>query len=65
MPVRRIQAAQVFIHRRMFGPGGKPFAFPWPLRKLIGLLAPLLRRVGARVVGLGFRPEHIETPEAG
>lgn len=63
MPVRRIQAGQVFIHRRMFGPGGKPFAFSWPVRKLIGLLAPLLRRVGARVVGLGFRPEHIETAE--
>ena len=45
MPVRRIQAGQVFIHRRMFGPGGKPFPFSWPARKLIGLLAPLLRRV--------------------
>jgi 2-polyprenyl-6-methoxyphenol hydroxylase-like FAD-dependent oxidoreductase len=63
MPVRRIQAGQVFIHRRMFGPGGKPFAFSWPVRKLIELLAPILRRVAARVVGLGFRPEHIETPE--
>ncbi|MFL6259444.1 MAG: FAD-dependent oxidoreductase [Thermoanaerobaculia bacterium] len=64
MPVRRIQAAQVFVHRHMFGPGGKPFAFPWPIRMLIGLLAPALRRVGARVVGIGFRPEHVETPEA-
>jgi 2-polyprenyl-6-methoxyphenol hydroxylase-like FAD-dependent oxidoreductase len=64
MPVRRIQAGQVFVHRRMFGPGGQPFPFPWPARKLIGLLAPLLRRVGARVVGLGFRPEHVRTPDA-
>jgi 2-polyprenyl-6-methoxyphenol hydroxylase-like FAD-dependent oxidoreductase len=63
MPVRRIQAGQVFIHRRMFGPGGKPFPFPWPARLLILLLAPLLRRVGARVVGLGFRPEHVHTPD--
>ncbi|HEY0513003.1 MAG TPA: FAD-dependent oxidoreductase [Thermoanaerobaculia bacterium] len=63
MPVRRIQAGQVFIHRRMFNQRGQPFAFPWPMRKLIGLLAPLLRRVGARVVGLGFRPEHIRTPD--
>jgi hypothetical protein len=31
MPVRRIQAGQVFIHRRMFGPGGLPFAFPLDL----------------------------------
>jgi 2-polyprenyl-6-methoxyphenol hydroxylase-like FAD-dependent oxidoreductase len=64
MPVRRIQAGQVFIHRRMFGPGGQPFAFPWIVRKLIAFLAPVLRRVGARVVGVGFRPEHIETPDA-
>jgi 2-polyprenyl-6-methoxyphenol hydroxylase-like FAD-dependent oxidoreductase len=64
MPVRRIQAGQVFIHRRMFGPGGKPFAFSWPVRKLIVLLTPILRRVAARVVGVGFRPEHIQTPDA-
>ncbi|HEX4494263.1 MAG TPA: FAD-dependent oxidoreductase [Thermoanaerobaculia bacterium] len=63
MPVRRIQAGQVFIHRRMFGPGGKVFALSWPVRKLIALLAPILRRVAARVVGMGFRPEHIQTPE--
>jgi 2-polyprenyl-6-methoxyphenol hydroxylase-like FAD-dependent oxidoreductase len=64
MPVRRIQAGQVFIHRHMFGPGGQPFAFPWVVRKLIGLLAPLLRRVGARGGGLGFRPEHVGVPPA-
>ncbi len=61
MPVRRIQAGQVFMHRHMFGQGGKPFAFPWIVRKTIALLAPLLRRVGARVVGIGFRPERVET----
>jgi 2-polyprenyl-6-methoxyphenol hydroxylase-like FAD-dependent oxidoreductase len=65
MPVRRIQAGQVFVHRRMFGPGGQPFAFPWIVRKLIGLLAPVLRRVGARVVGVGFRPERVETGDVG
>lgn len=63
MPVRRIQAGQVFVHRHMFGSGGQPFAFPWIARKLIGLLAPVLRRAGARVVGIGFRPEHVETPD--
>jgi 2-polyprenyl-6-methoxyphenol hydroxylase-like FAD-dependent oxidoreductase len=60
MPVRRIQAGQVFIHRRMFGPHGEPFPFSWPTRKLIALLAPLLRPAGARFVGVGFRPEHIQ-----
>ena len=34
---------------------------PWPLRLLRAL--PLLRRVPARVIGLGFRPEHIRTPD--
>ena len=63
MPVRRIQAGQVFVHRRMFGPNGEPFPFSWPARKLIALLAPLGRRVAARVVGLGFHPEHVETPD--
>jgi hypothetical protein len=59
--VRKIQAGQVFVHRRMLGPGGRPLALSWPARKLLALPAPLLRRVGARVVGIGFRPEHVET----
>ena len=28
-----------------------------------GLLAPLLRRLVARIIGLGFRPEHVATPD--
>ncbi|MGH9834629.1 MAG: FAD-dependent oxidoreductase [Blastocatellia bacterium] len=63
-PARMIQAIQVFIHRRMFGPKASPrgpFSFPWPVRMLLGLLAPVLRRVAARVVGIGFRAEHIRT----
>jgi len=24
---------------------------------------PILRRIPARVVGIGFRPEHVKTPE--
>ncbi len=63
MPTRRIQAGQVFLHRRMFGPNGEPFPLSWPTRKLLALLAPLLRRAAARVVGLGFRPEHVQTAE--
>ena len=33
---------------------------PWPLR-LIGRM-PLLQRIPARLLGLGFRPEHVRTP---
>ncbi|MGH9768872.1 MAG: FAD-dependent oxidoreductase [Blastocatellia bacterium] len=63
-PVRMTQAIQVFIHRRMFGPKSDPrgpLSFPWPARMLLWLLAPLLRRVAARVIGIGFRAEHIRT----
>jgi 2-polyprenyl-6-methoxyphenol hydroxylase-like FAD-dependent oxidoreductase len=63
-PTRMTQAMQVFIHRQMFSSrsGSRPpFSFPWPVRKLLGLLAPVLRRVAARVVGIGFRAEHIRT----
>jgi 2-polyprenyl-6-methoxyphenol hydroxylase-like FAD-dependent oxidoreductase len=61
-PARMIQAFQVFIHRRMFGPRpdpGKALSFPWPARAILWLLAPLVRRVVARVIGIGFRAEHI------
>jgi 2-polyprenyl-6-methoxyphenol hydroxylase-like FAD-dependent oxidoreductase len=34
---------------------------PWPLRLLDR--APLLQRIPARLVGVGFRPEHVQTPE--
>ena len=61
LPVRLIQAGQVFIHRRMFGPHGEPFPLSWPARKLLPLLLPLLRRAAARFVGIGFRPEHIRS----
>jgi 2-polyprenyl-6-methoxyphenol hydroxylase-like FAD-dependent oxidoreductase len=64
-PVRRMQAIQVFIHRRTFGDttSQKALTFSWPTRKLLALLAPLLRRFASRVVGLGFLPEHIATPD--
>jgi 2-polyprenyl-6-methoxyphenol hydroxylase-like FAD-dependent oxidoreductase len=61
-PARMIQGIQILIHRRMFGKNsGKAISFSWPARKILALLAPLLRRIGARIVGMGFRPEHIET----
>jgi 2-polyprenyl-6-methoxyphenol hydroxylase-like FAD-dependent oxidoreductase len=64
-PVRRMQSIQVFIHRRTFGEksGQLAISVPWAARQLLSLLAPLLRRLVARIVGLGFRPEHVATPE--
>ena len=63
-PARMTQAIQVFIHRRMFGSQsdpGRALSFPWPARMLLWLLTPLLRRAAARVIGIGFRAEHIRT----
>ncbi|MDN5938210.1 MAG: hypothetical protein L0H83_06060, partial [Salinisphaera sp.] len=64
-PVRRMQALQVFAHRRLFSTGTSFSALnpPWLLRQTVRITAPVLRRVAARIIGLGFQPEHIETPE--
>jgi 2-polyprenyl-6-methoxyphenol hydroxylase-like FAD-dependent oxidoreductase len=61
MPVRLIQAMQVFVHRRIngrsFGRGDKlPF-----IGRLLRWI-PFLRRIPARFIGLGPRPEHIHSP---
>jgi len=64
-PTRATQRLQVAVHnrviRRVLGASG-PLALPWPV-KLLGRF-PYLRRFPARLVGMGFRPEHIHTPEA-
>jgi len=63
LPTRLIQAIQVFIHRRISGgpPGEMADGLPLPARIVRSL--PFLTRITARVVGLGFRPEHVETAE--
>jgi 2-polyprenyl-6-methoxyphenol hydroxylase-like FAD-dependent oxidoreductase len=40
----------------------KPLSVPWPVKLLNR--SPWLRRLPARVVGMGFRPEHVKTPPA-
>jgi 2-polyprenyl-6-methoxyphenol hydroxylase-like FAD-dependent oxidoreductase len=65
-PTRMIQALQVFAHKRVIRPA---LANQAPLRSLplpLKLLQkfPVLRRIPARVIGVGFRPEHIHTPDA-
>jgi 2-polyprenyl-6-methoxyphenol hydroxylase-like FAD-dependent oxidoreductase len=65
-PTRATQRLQVLIQnvliRRVLA-GDKPITVPWPL-KLVRRW-PLLRRIPARVIGVGFRPEHVRTPAAG
>src|SRR2546423_9050913 len=63
MPVRLIQTMQVFVHRRINGRrSDSEHKLPF-----IGRLFrwfPFLRRIPARFVGLGPRPEHIHSPVA-
>ena len=63
-PTRATQRMQILIQdnviRRVLG-GTAPAGLPWPLRLLRRW--PYLRRFPARALGLGFRPEHIRTPE--
>jgi 2-polyprenyl-6-methoxyphenol hydroxylase-like FAD-dependent oxidoreductase len=65
LPVRLTQAMQVFIQNRVITSvlaSTGPTKVPWPL-KLVRAF-PALRQIPARVVGVGFRPEHVRTPEA-
>lgn len=65
-PTRVTQDFQVFAHKRFIGPA---LATKAPLKRLplpLALLKhfPVLRRIPARMVGLGVRPEHVHTPNA-
>jgi len=59
-PVKAMQAIQVTIQNKMLAPAlaaTGPIAVPWPAKLLNAI--PLLRRIPARVVGMGFRMEHV------
>ena len=62
-PTRITQAAQVFAHKRFLAP---TLGNPTPLRRMplpLWLLQkfPVLRRIPARLIGVGVRPEHVRT----
>jgi 2-polyprenyl-6-methoxyphenol hydroxylase-like FAD-dependent oxidoreductase len=64
-PVKAMQAIQIMIQNRVLAPvlqADHPLTTPWPMRLIDRV--PLLRRIPARVVGLGFRMEHVRTTEA-
>jgi 2-polyprenyl-6-methoxyphenol hydroxylase-like FAD-dependent oxidoreductase len=59
-PAKVTQTVQIAIQNRVITPllaADKPIAPPWPLRLLHRF--PLLRRLPARMVGMGVRPEHL------
>jgi len=64
-PTRVIQRVQIFIQNNgilnVLGSKGGPMELPLPFR-LLGEF-PWLRRIPARLVGMGPRPEHVETPD--
>jgi 2-polyprenyl-6-methoxyphenol hydroxylase-like FAD-dependent oxidoreductase len=63
-PTRLTQRLQVFVQerviRRVLG-SRRPVTLPWPLRLLRRF--PVLRRLTARLIGMGVRPEHVKTPD--
>jgi 2-polyprenyl-6-methoxyphenol hydroxylase-like FAD-dependent oxidoreductase len=62
-PTRVTQRAQVIVQNRVIAPvlaTSRPLRPPLVVRLLAWI--PSLRRLPARVVGLGVRPEHVATP---
>jgi 2-polyprenyl-6-methoxyphenol hydroxylase-like FAD-dependent oxidoreductase len=63
-PARLTQRIQIFIQDRIIYrvlAGKDQLTLPWQLRLLRRF--PILRRIPARLVGIGFRPEHIKTKD--
>ena len=65
LPTKVTQRIQILIQehvlKRVLGED-KPVSAPWPLRLLNTF--PVLRRIPARAIGVGVRPEHVRTPSA-
>ena len=63
-PTRATQRLQIVIQNQIFSrvlASSEAPTPPWPVRLLSR--CPFLQRIPARLVGVGFRPEHIQTPE--
>ena len=64
-PTRATQRLQVFLHNRLIHPvlSGSTSPKAPLLLELMSWLPPL-RRIEARLIALGFRPEHVRTPDS-
>ncbi len=63
-PTRATQSLQIFIQNRIIRrvlASTRPLTPPWPVKLMQRW--PLLRRIPARIIGMGFRPEHVRTPD--
>jgi 2-polyprenyl-6-methoxyphenol hydroxylase-like FAD-dependent oxidoreductase len=65
-PTKMTQSAQLFAHKNFIRPAlsHKEAAQKLPLALRLLKQFPMLRRIPARLIGLGVRPEHIHTPDA-
>lgn len=64
LPTRMTQRLQLLIQNRLITRvlnSTAPIRAPWPMRLTQWL--PILQGIPARLVGIGFRPEHVRTPE--
>jgi 2-polyprenyl-6-methoxyphenol hydroxylase-like FAD-dependent oxidoreductase len=64
LPMKVIQAMQIAVQSRIIDrllDSEKPITAPWTV-KLFNWF-PVLRRIPARIVGIGVRPEHVRSPE--
>jgi len=62
LPVRLMQPVQLLLHRRIARPGGPAGLgrdVPAWARTAVSAVLPVVRRVSARMIGIGFRPEHV------
>ena len=66
LPTRLTQRAQLLVQnrviRRVLGGGAGTLTPPLAVRLLARF--PFLRRIPARLIGIGFRPEHVRSPAA-
>ncbi|MDQ2974972.1 MAG: FAD-dependent oxidoreductase [Acidobacteriota bacterium] len=62
LPTRITQSAQVFLQDKVIGRvlGSRQVSLPWPIRLFQRF--PILRRIPARLVGIGVRAEHVKSP---
>jgi len=62
-PTTVMQSIQVLLHRRITRPGGLAVRLPDRLPAPVGaagrVALPAFRWLAARLIGLGFRPEHV------
>jgi 2-polyprenyl-6-methoxyphenol hydroxylase-like FAD-dependent oxidoreductase len=64
LPMKVIQAMQIAVQSRVIDrllDSEKAITAPWTV-KLFNWF-PVLRRIPARIVGIGVRPEHVHSPE--